>query len=261
MAEKNLGRFLWYDLMTPDPGAAQVFYQQVVGWGTEVFEGGPKPYDMWTRDGQPIGGVMELPEEASAAGAPPHWLAYIGTPDVDATTARAADLGATVLVAPQDIPTVGRFSVLADPDGAVFATFAPAMDAPPHPGMPSEGDFSWRELISKDYEQGFEFYSELFGWKVHEDMDMGEYGIYRIYGMDGPPLGGIMNRPPEMPVGAWLLYVRVEDLDAAVDRVKDAGGQVLNGPMDVPGGDRVAQCRDPQGAMFALHWSMPQSDD
>lgn len=261
MAETNLGRFLWYDLMTPDPGAAQGFYRNVVGWGTEVFESGPKPYDMWTRDGQPIGGVMELPEEASAAGAPPHWLAYIGTPDVDSTTARAADLGATVLVSPQDIPDVGRFSVLADPDGAVFATFAPAMDAPPHPGMPSEGDFSWHELLSEDYERGFEFYAELFGWKVHEDMDMGEYGIYRIYGMDGPSLGGIMNRPPEMPVGAWLFYVRVDDLDSAVDRVKAAGGQVLNGPMEVPGGDRVAQCRDPQGAMFALHWSMPQSDD
>lgn len=254
MAGTNLGRFLWYDLMTPDPVAAQVFYRQVAGWGTEVFDAGPKPYDMWTRDGRPIGGVMELPEEAAAAGAPPHWLAYIGTPDVDATTARAAELGATVLVAPLDIPNVGRFSVLADPDGAVFAAFAPAMDAPPHPGMPSTGDFSWNELMYRDYEQGFEFYSELFGWKVHEDMDMGEYGIYRLYGLEGPPLGGIMNRPTEMPVGAWLFYVRVDDLDAAVGRVKAGGGEVLNGPMEVPGGDRVAQCRDPQGAMFALHW-------
>ena len=255
MTEKNLGRFLWYDLMTPDPGAAQSFYRKVAGWGIEVFEGGPKPYDMWTRDGQPIGGVMELPEEAAAAGAPPHWLAYIGTPDVDATTARAADLGATVLVAPQEIPDVGRFSVLADPDGAVFATFAPAMDAPPHPGMPATGDFSWHELMSEDYERGFEFYSELFGWRVHEDMDMGEYGIYRIYGLDGPPLGGIMSRPPEMPVGAWLFYIRVDDLDGALERVKAGGGEVLNGPMDVPGGDRIAQCRDPEGAMFALHWA------
>ncbi|MCL7937136.1 MAG: VOC family protein, partial [marine benthic group bacterium] len=99
----------------------------------------------------------------------------------------------------------------------------------------------------------------LFGWKKHEDMDMGEYGIYRIYGGDGPPLGGIMTRPPEMPIGAWLFYVTVNDIDAAVERVKAGGGQVLNGPMEVPGGDRVAQCQDPQGAMFALHWSQAET--
>ena len=95
MASENLGRFLWYDLMTSDPAAAQAFYGSVMGWGTEAFEGGPEPYDMWTRDGQPLGGLMQLPEEAVAAGAPPHWLAYIGTPDVDATSARAGDLGAS----------------------------------------------------------------------------------------------------------------------------------------------------------------------
>jgi predicted enzyme related to lactoylglutathione lyase len=86
-------------------------------------------------------------------------------------------------------------------------------------------------------------------------MDMGEYGIYRIYSGDGPPLGGIMTRPPAMPVCAWLFYIRVDDLEATVEKVKAGGGEVINGPMDVPGGNRIAQCRDPQGAMFALHWT------
>jgi hypothetical protein len=255
MASENLGRFLWYDLMTSDPAAAQDFYRSVMGWGTEVFEDAGKPYDMWTRDGQPLGGMMQLPEEAVAAGAPPHWLAYIGTPDVDATAARAAELGGTAIVPPTDIPTVGRFAVIADPDGAVFALFAPAMDTPPHPGMPGIGEFSWHELLAGDYAKGFEFYSELFGWKIHDDMDMGEHGIYRIYGGDGPPLGGIMTSPPEMPVCAWLFYIRVADLDATMEKVSAGGGVVVNGPIDVPGGDRIAQCRDPQGAMFALHWA------
>ena len=255
MASENLGRFLWYDLMTSDPAAAQDFYRGVLGWGTEVFEGAGKPYDMWTRDGQPLGGVMQLPEEAVAAGAPPHWLAYIGTPDVDATAARAAELGGSVIVPPTDIPTVGRFSVIGDPDGSVFALFAPEMDAPPHPGMPGIGEFSWHELLAGDYAKAFEFYRDLFGWKIHDDMDMGEYGIYRIYSGDGPPLGGIMTRPPAMPVCAWLFYIRVDDLEATVEKVKAGGGEVINGPMDVPGGNRIAQCRDPQGAMFALHWT------
>ncbi len=254
MADERLGQFLWYDLMTPDPAAARAFYGDVIGWGTEVFEGGAKPYDMWTRDGTPIGGLMPLPEEAIAQGAPPHWLAYVGTPDVDATTSRARELGATVYVEPQDIPDVGRFSVLADPDGAVFALFAPGSDSPPHPGIPSVGDFSWHELLTGDLAQGFAFYNDLFGWETKEEVDIGEYGMYRIFGRAGPPIGGMMARPPEMPVGAWLFYVRVDDIDEAVERVKASGGQVHNGPMEVPGGDRVAQCRDPQGAAFALHW-------
>jgi hypothetical protein len=82
---------------------------------------------------------------------------------------------------------------------------------------------------------------------------MGEMGLYQIYGQGDVPYGGMFKRPPEMPVTTWIYYVRVEDVDATAEAVKAAGGQLINGPMDVPGGDRVAQCVDPQGAMFALH--------
>ena len=83
---------------------------------------------------------------------------------------------------------------------------------------------------------------------------MGGGNIYHMYGRPGgPTLGGMYTRSPEMPVSAWLLYATVPDIDAAVEAVKAGGGQLLNGPMEVPGGDRVAQCTDPQGAAFALH--------
>lgn len=247
------GRFLWYDLMTTDVPAARAFYRTVAGWGVETWEAGEEPYPMWTVGARPIGGVMELPPEARAQGAPPHWMAYVGTPDVDGTTEKATALGATVLVPPREIPTVGRFSVLCDPDGAVFAPFAPASGMPGRDEGPEVGDISWHELLTADHAGGFAFYRALFGWEVDHDLDMGEYGTYRIYRAAGPPLGGMMDRPSEMPVGAWLFYVRTDDIDAALARVRAAGGTVLNGPMEVPGGDRVAQCRDPQGATFALH--------
>jgi predicted enzyme related to lactoylglutathione lyase len=84
-------------------------------------------------------------------------------------------------------------------------------------------------------------------------MDMGpEHGVYHMYKGNGRTLGGMMNRHGEMPV-AWLHYVRIPDLDRAVATVKEKGGQVVVGPMDVPGGDRVAVCLDPQGGAFALH--------
>ncbi len=84
-------------------------------------------------------------------------------------------------------------------------------------------------------------------------MDMGEAGIYQMFGRGAHPIGGMFNRPQEMPVSAWLHYIRVADVEVAVDKVKELGGTLLSGPMEVPGGDKVAQCRDPQGVAFALH--------
>jgi predicted enzyme related to lactoylglutathione lyase len=255
MSEVPKGRHIWYDLMTPDTAGAIDFYGKVVGWTTTPFEGASEPYDMWTTENGPVGGVMTLPEEAKAQGAPPHWLAYIATPDVDATSARAKELGGEVLVPPQDIPTVGRFAVLQDLFGAVFAAFTPAGDAPGHDGRANPGEVSWHELYAENHEQAFDFYADLFGWEKSTQMDMGPMGIYQLVrraGAEGD-LGGMMNRPNEMPVSCWMYYFNVSDLDAAADTVKDNGGQVMHGPMVVPGGDRVCLCMDPQGAAFALH--------
>jgi len=252
-------RFVWYELMTTDPSTAEVFYRGVVGWGTQPFTGHEHmDYTMWTVGEEPIGGLMELPEEARRGGAPPHWLGYVGVADVDAAAEKAGQLGGCVLVAPQDIPGAGRFAVVADPQGATFAlyqTAAPGEETGEPPGGP--GRFSWHELATTDHEAAFEFYRGLFGWTVHQDMDMGEHGIYRIYGPEGaPPLGGMFTKPAAMPgPPVWVYYATVDDLDAAVERVRQAGGQVVLEPMEVPGGDRIAQCLDPQGAFFALHWT------
>ncbi len=253
------GRFVWYDLMTSDVAAAQEFYTKLIGWGTQAWEGGEQPYTMWTNDGTPLGGVMTLPDDAKKAGAPPHWLGYVATTDVDETVAKATGLSAQTYVPATDIPSVGRFAVLGDPQGAVFAVFASENEPPGHDGPANVGEMSWHELATSDYEAAFEFYSALFGWEKTDAMDMGEAGIYQMYGLasDGSPMGGIFNKPPEMPAAAWLHYIFVKDVKRSVEQVKEMGGQVLNGPMEVPGGsgDFVAQCVDPQGAAFALHSS------
>jgi uncharacterized protein len=254
MSETPLGRFCWFDLMTTAPGDAPDFYGQVAGWGTTPFETDAEPYTMWTNGEQPIGGVMELPKEASDSGAPPHWLAYLSTPDVKETAAKAAELGGTVMME-MDIPTVGSIAVIADPQGAVFAAFQPEEDTPGHDGEPSIGEFSWHELATDGWESAWDFYSGLFGWKKTDAMDMGDMGMYQMYGRGAHPLGGMFNRPPDTPMSAWLHYIHVADVQVAVDTVKSLGGQVVNGPMEVPGGSMIAQCMDPQGAMFAVHAS------
>jgi predicted enzyme related to lactoylglutathione lyase len=250
------GRPLWYDLMTPDTTAAIAFYTAVTGWTLTNWEMGPgTTYSMWTAGGTPIGGSMAMPADQIAAGTPAHWVAYFGTPDADATYALALRLGASSYVAPTDIPTVGRYAVLADPQGAAFAIFTPLSEPGPEPATPDVGAVSWHELTTTDHAAAFDFYEQLFGWAKQDAMDMGPMGVYQMFGRpNGAMYGGMFDKPADMPAPPhWLLYVRVADLDAALERVRAGGGQVLNGPMEVPGGDRVAQCMDPQGGMFGLH--------
>jgi hypothetical protein len=247
------GRFYWYDLMTTDTEAAKSFYNKLIGWGTTIWEGMGQPYTMWTNGETPIGGLMSLPEEARKGGAPPHWLSYVLVPSVDETLAEAKKLGAFIHVPGTDIPTVGRFGAFADPQGAAIAAFTPLEEMPGT--APKVGDFSWHELATSDPTAAWAFYEKLFGWEKADAMNMGEAGVYQMYKRRGGeyPLGGIFKRPAEMPVSAWLYYAMVKDVNRSAEEVKKLGGRILNGPMEVPGGDLIAQCLDPQGAAFALH--------
>ncbi len=252
------GRFTWYELMTTDPAGGLDFYAGLTGWTHQLFES-PAPegmedmpeYHVWMQGEEPMGGCMQLPAEAQAQGAPTHWLGYIHCDDVDATTARAIELGATNLTT-LEMPEVGKFAVMQDPAQAAICFFQPANDPGPEQ-VKGPGRFTWHELYTDDYEKAFDFYAELFGWEVMDDMDMGEAGIYRVFGRNGEQLGGMMNRPEQMPVNCWQYYICVPDVDDAVGAISAAGGQVTIPPMDVPGGDRILMGMDPQGGAFALH--------
>src|SRR5215213_1864717 len=154
------GQFVWYDLMSPDVDAATRFYTEVVGWGTQQWDG-PAAYTMWTASGAPIGGVVPLTSEHASAGVVPHWMAYITVDDVDATLKKAKSNGATVVAEPRDIPNTGRLAVMRDPQGALIAIYKPANDSPT--GEPAIGQFSWHELSTTDYAAAWNFYSDLFG--------------------------------------------------------------------------------------------------
>lgn len=246
------GRFVWHELMVNDPDAAARFYPGITGWKVQPFEQDPS-YRLWTSGGLPMGGLMQLGAEARRRGTPPSWLMYVGTPDVDATVRQATALGARILKAPQDIP-VGRFAVLADPQGAVFALYKPT-EGPTGSDDAALGDFSWHELATTDWNAAWGFYRALFGWEKRQSMDMGPAGTYWIFGRAGGDtmLGGIYTKPPEVPAPRWLSYVRVPSADTAAATVTRLGGRVVNGPMEVPGGDRIAMCFDPQGVAFAVH--------
>lgn len=255
MADLLQGRFVWYELMTTDTKAAEAFYGRVVGWKAEPYPGSEMAYTIWKAGEQGIGGMMQLTDDARAAGAPPSWMIYVAVHDVDAIAARAQSLGGKAVVPPTDIPQVGRFAVLADPQGAHIAVLRPDGPSPTGPETDAAPlEVSWRELATSDLEGATSFYSALFGWEKIKDNDMGPLGTYREFGRLGRPLGGMYPKPAEMPFPPhWLVYARVGDVHAAADAVKALGGTILHGPAEVPGGDLIVQFLDPQGAAFALH--------
>lgn len=251
------GKFFWYELITPDTAAACDFYGHVIGWSFAAMEGGDMPYTVVSAGDRPVGGMMTLTADMQAGGARPAWVGYIHVADVDAKVKEIEAAGGTLHLPAFDIPGIGRIAMLADPGGAPFYVMDPRPpegegDLPPI-GPTTIGAFSWHELYAGQGQQAaFDFYAGLFGWESMMEMEMGPMGIYRLWGKDGVQLGGMMDRPAQVPASFWGFYTTVDGIDAAIGRLKEKGGQVLNGPHQVPGGSWIVQAMDPQGAAFAL---------
>lgn len=251
---RNTSTFVWYELMTSDAPAASAFYQQVIGWGAADAGMPGMAYTLLSVGDKHLAGLMALPAEAAAAGARPGWTGYVSVDDVDARLASAVQAGATVCHPATDIPGVGRFATLADPHGAVFCLFKDSGGEATQwaPGTP--GTVGWHELYADALDSAWGFYSGLFGWVKDEGIDMGPMGTYQLFApaTGAPAIGGMMTRPPFVPQACWQYYINVDAIDAAAARATAAGGQVINGPMEVPGGSWVVNCLDPQGAAFAM---------
>lgn len=250
------GRFVWFELMTTDTKGAIAFYSEVLGFRTEAFGDaqGPEPYTMWVGSQGPMGGVTLLPEAAKAMGAPPHWMGHVDVDDVDRAAGLVEELGGKVLVAPMDVPKVGRFSVVTDLHGASISLFKGEGAPMPEHDTTRQGEVGWHELYTgDDGDRVLAFYNRLFGWEAVHEMPLPGGGKYLMFGTHGKRLGGIMAPAPQHVPPSWLYYFSVDDLDAALARATAAGAKVLFGPMPVPTGGRVVAMTDPQGAGFALH--------
>jgi uncharacterized protein len=246
------GRFVWYELMTSDAEAAKSFYIEVLGWGTKQVSIPGRAYTLFTAGKDSVSGLLDLSVEARNMGARPSWIGYVCVNDVRATADRINHLGGRVYVPPTDIFSISRYSVVADPQMATLALFEwlkPGQDQPVE--LDRLGHVGWHELLTADLEKAGSFYRELFGWEKGL-ADTGVRGTYQIFSVGGQTIGGMLSKPPTVPVPFWLYYFNIADIDAAAKRVKAGGGQILVGPIEVPGGSWAIQCTDPQGAIFAL---------
>lgn len=251
------GKPNWFELATSqgDLASADAFYAKVFGW--QIADAGMDgfTYHLASHGGDMIAGMMELLPQMQ--GVPPNWLIYFDVDDADAATAKVQSLGGKVFREPADIPGTGRFAVLADPQGAAFGILAPA---PMDPNPPVDAGAwnqqkvshgNWAELMSTDPKAGFDFYSELFGWTKSDAMDMGEMGTYQLFAWQGNAIGGVMGLG-NAPVPCWQPYFGVNGVNPAIERIREGGGEILHGPVEVPGSAFIAIARDPQGAVFAI---------
>jgi len=251
---KIAGRFIWQELHTGDVAAATAFYSEVVAWSAAKMTMGGVGYTIFKAGDDPIAAVIDSRRSADPGQQESGWVPYIGVDKVDATIEAALKLGAKVRQTAVDAPEIGRFAILADPQGAVFGIFTPTSenegsDCPDRSGT---GHFAWRELYTRDPNAAFGFYANTFGWQSDRIFDMGPAGSYQLFSVEGRPAGGIMRAPPSMSQSAWNSFVQVDGIDDMEARVAAQNGQVFDGLREVPGGDCTVKCFDAQGHMFAM---------
>ena len=251
------GTPIWFELNATDPDEAQAFYEEVADWrvaSSSMPEHGG--YRIAEADGRAIAGIRRAVPEAPGF---PGWAVYLATRDVDATAARVVDLGGQIRFGPVDIPHVGRFAMVSDPQDVVFALMTVPTPAETRAFGPvplgterTLGHGVWIELATTDPEAAFAFYGALFGWEKLGAMPMGGMGEYAFIGRGDLRPGAVMSSAATGAPDRWNWYVHVADIDAALATVRQRGGTVLQGPDPIPGGSYSANIADPMGNRLGL---------
>ncbi|MFJ6135070.1 VOC family protein [Kitasatospora sp. NPDC092286] len=244
--EVTVGGPCWVEHASADPGAAKRFYGELFAWRAEAGEShGTDGYTFMTLDGATIAAVTPLEGE----GQPTAWTVSFAVTDADASAAKVAAAGGSVLAGPADVSDLGRFVVAADPSGAVFALWQ-ARGLPGVGLLNAPGALGWVELLTRDTAGATAFYPAVFGWTVNPS------DTYTQWGLAGLDFGGMMamdeNFPPQLPP-YWLPYFAVADVDGTAFRAGSLGADVLMPPTSVPDGPRIAVLRDPVGAVFGVY--------
>ena len=246
------GTFCWVDLATTDPEGAKAFYGELFGWEAEDMPAGEgATYTMLRLDGDYVCALYEMDAEQREQGIPPYWFSYVSVDDADATASRARELGGTVYGEAFEVLDAGRMAVVGDPTGATFAAWQPRA----HIGarrVNDPGCLTLNELHTRDPEAAITFYAGLFGWET-EVIEVNGEPVYGSINNAGALNGGLMpmtEQNGDAP-SYWLPYFTVTSTEGAVAKIRDLGGKLMAGPLDVPAG-RIAAVSDPQGAAFAL---------
>jgi hypothetical protein len=233
------GKIVWHELLTDDPEVAARFYTELLGAEIETAAMDGYEYRMLKNgEGNHAGFVRK--DEATAQ-VPSHWYPYVQVDDVDASVAKARELGAQLVHGPADVGDMLRFAVLGDPQHATFGVLRDDRDGP-------KGVFAWDELHATEPDGAASFYGDLFGWTTAPFVEQ-----YRVFSLAESGVGGLMQERGGSQPAYWLAYFAVEDTDAAAARAMDLGAGVIVPPESMEDVGRYAVLTDPTGAAFGLH--------
>lgn len=253
--EHRPGTLSYVELVSSDPNGSREFYSNLFGWSFRDEDMGEHGiYTQFLKEGDVVGALYKLMPHQAEAGMPPHWGVYLTVENVADATAKAKELGGSVIMGPMDVDDHGKMCVLADPVGAVFSIWEPVN----HIGLgrkDEDGTLCWAENMTNDLEKSKKFYQDFFAWTGTE-MDMGEAGTYHMLGLSPEaPSCGMMPISPEMgPIPPhWLAYFLVDDLDATLARATGLGAVEVLSTTPLPGGSRFAVYADPQGAHLGIY--------
>jgi len=242
------GHPAWFDHMSPDVKASAAFYEKIFGWTYDVQGPDFGHYHMANIDGRAAAGLGQPGDQAG--GMPPAWTVYYAAEDVAAMTAKAKELGATIMMDSMVVPETGKMSIVQDPTGAVFGLWEPIN----HIGAgiaDAHGAMAWNEVNTTDSDAAKTFYSALFDATVEQLPD--DNVTYYMLKKGDTTVGGILQMdekwegiPPH-----WSAYFQVDDTDAAATAAEAAGGKVNVPAFDTPFG-RISVLSDPAGAVFSV---------
>lgn len=243
----------WVDLGTPDLDAARAFYSALFGWDIPPGPEEAGGYSVAMMRGRATAGFGP-----SMNPGPPTWSTYVIVDSADDIAKKVANAGGMAFVEPMDVLDAGRMAVFADPRGAVFSVWQP--NAMPGAGIVNEpNSYSWSELVTSDVNASKDFYGKIFGWGA-DTQDAGPMGTYTEWKVGDASVGGMLPRPPVLPAEVpdhWAVYFSVADINAATAKVKELGGAVHMGPMEVQPGT-LAMVADPLGAVFNVIQLSPE---
>jgi predicted enzyme related to lactoylglutathione lyase len=250
-------RFCWTELGTTDTEKAAKFYARLFGWERtppQLYSrgGNPLDYTLLCLGGQSVGGLHPLSGAQRRQGVRPRWLPYVGVGDAASASARARELGATVLVGPLDVLDLGRLTILRDPEGALLGTWQSTGLERDFQEQDQPGCASWFEHVSDDIPRAARFYGALFGWSQRSPAE--EDGGRILLDHGGVPVAGLRSSVSASGKLSpqWLTYFRTEDCEASCQKVVAQHGSIVAGPIDAARSERLAVANDPQGAAFGL---------
>ncbi|MBI4821900.1 MAG: VOC family protein [Deltaproteobacteria bacterium] len=256
----NPGRFVWHEIYTSNVEQTKAFYGELLNWGYETvpMQGMAEGYTMAKIGDRTIAGIMSLDAVKQMSpdmmkSMPPHWTGYVSVNDVDVSAATAKASGGYVPFGPMDIPNVGRFAPVMDPQGTGCFVFKALKGDGPEPTMPTLGDFCWDSLQTTDMKGAADFYGKVMGWTGTTMANMPGTTIFVV----GDKQRASMHMAPDGMPANWMTYMLVENLERATEKATRLGAKVMMPNVPVPGMGKFTVISDSVGAVVALFEGQP----